>query len=87
MKKLENSKEGYIIHKERFLIKNRRYTGSKAKLIHWIKDTIQNKCKSRGRITDIFAGTGIVSASMLHLFDSIIKDVKKKCFKDVLRMS
>ena len=72
MECIKKSKEEQIICEEPFLINNRRYTGSKAKLIQWIKDVIQNQCKSRGRITDIFAGTGIVSASTLSLFDSVI---------------
>ncbi len=72
VRKIKELQKRHIICKEPFLINNRRYTGSKAKLIDWIKDTIQNECKSRGRIADIFAGTGIVSASTLPFFDSII---------------
>ncbi len=58
--------------KEPFQINNRRYTGSKAKLVNWIKDTIENKCTFKNKFTDIFAGTGIVSASNLTSFNSLI---------------
>ena len=53
-----------------FDIHNRRYTGSKFKLISWIKENIQTKKYSS--FLDIFAGTGTVSASVIEDFDKII---------------
>jgi adenine-specific DNA-methyltransferase len=53
-----------------FEIKNRRYTGSKLKLISWIRDHLKNKYQSS--FIDIFAGTGVVAASVLDSFDKVI---------------
>ena len=52
-------------------IENRRYTGSKAKLLDWIIQLINKECE--GEIfLDIFAGTGVVAASASKHFDHII---------------
>jgi len=54
-----------------FLIENRRYTGSKAKLSKWIMDLIKKNCK--GKIfADIFAGTGVIAAVASQFFDHIV---------------
>lgn len=53
-----------------FEIKNRRYTGSKLKLISWIRDHLNDKHQSS--FIDIFAGTGVVAASVLDSFDKVI---------------
>jgi len=55
-----------------FNIFNRRYTGSKLKLIPWIHEVIADNCKNTSSFTDIFAGTGSVSHSILGLFKEII---------------
>lgn len=47
-------------------INNRRYTGSKYKLMPWIKDIIHENCTSHSSLFDVFGGTGIVSASLLE---------------------
>lgn len=45
---------------EKFKIFNRRYLGSKAKLVPFIKQTISEECGNFNSFADIFAGTGIV---------------------------
>ena len=44
-----------------FKINNRRYTGSKFKLLKWIKNTIENEAKKNDSFCDLFAGTGCVA--------------------------
>lgn len=48
-----------------FDIWNRRYTGSKYKLSSWIYELIAENCKGNS-FCDIFAGTGIISYTMLN---------------------
>ena len=53
-------------------IENRRYTGSKAKLVDWIMSLIHRECVGKSFL-DIFAGTGIVSAAAAtNSFDHIV---------------
>lgn len=44
-----------------FKISNRRYLGSKAKLIDFIVNTINNECEEIKSFADVFAGTGNVA--------------------------
>ena len=53
-----------------FYIWNRRYTGSKYKLSSWIYHLIDENCKGNS-FCDIFAGTGIVSYTMLNRMNEI----------------
>ncbi len=54
-----------------YSIENRRYTGSKAKLVNWIMPLIQKNCQ--GEIfADIFAGTGVVAAAAANKFKEVI---------------
>ena len=53
-----------------FSINNRRYTGCKMKLTDWIYDTIVENCVNCDSFCDLFAGTGVVTNSMLDTFDS-----------------
>lgn len=46
-----------------FSINNRRYLGSKTKLISFIEEVIQENCPNVEVIADLFAGTGVVSYS------------------------
>jgi adenine-specific DNA-methyltransferase len=46
--------------KRGFKIQNRRYTGSKAKLVDWIMEVIERECEGE-TFFDIFTGTGIVA--------------------------
>lgn len=52
-------------------IQNRRYTGSKFKLMPWIKSLILDNCKTHDSLFDVFGGTGIVSASMIDVCQKI----------------
>lgn len=42
-------------------INNRRYLGSKYKLLDFIDEVIENNCKKFDSIFDVFGGTGVVS--------------------------
>lgn len=53
-------------------INNRRYTGSKYKLIPWLKEKLSENCSGCRRFVDIFAGTGVVTASFLEDYDSFV---------------
>lgn len=53
-----------------FEIFNRRYTGSKAKITEWIRDIILRNCKDCHSFADIFAGTGVVTNSLINDFNS-----------------
>ncbi|MCM1037978.1 MAG: DNA adenine methylase [Ruminococcus sp.] len=52
-------------------ISNRRYTGSKYKLLGWIEELILENCE--GKIFfDVFAGTGVVSDRMKAHYDKML---------------
>ena len=53
-----------------FEIFNRRYTGSKNKLVPWIKEVIGKECPNCTSFCDIFAGTAVVTHGVLDLFES-----------------
>lgn len=58
-----------------FNIWNRRYTGSKFKLVDWIVDLIQENCTGES-FCDIFGGTGVVAAKILpHMKVLYINDL------------
>jgi adenine-specific DNA methylase len=44
-----------------FKINNRRYTGSKFKLLDWIKNIIEEQTQKSNTFCDLFAGTGCVA--------------------------
>jgi adenine-specific DNA-methyltransferase len=50
---------------------NRRYIGSKYKLIEWIFSIITKECRGNS-FADIFAGTGVVSAVATKHFEKVI---------------
>ncbi|MBX4200144.1 DNA adenine methylase [Candidatus Parcubacteria bacterium] len=52
-------------------IENRRYIGSKAKLLDWIFEHVKRECKGNS-FADIFAGTGVVSARAARTYNKII---------------
>ncbi len=52
-------------------ISNRRYTGSKYKLLDWIEELILENCEGEV-FFDVFAGTGVVSAHMSRHFKKVI---------------
>lgn len=56
-------------------INNRRYTGSKYKLMPWIKELILQNCPEHESLFDVFGGTGVVTAELLDITSSnIIND-------------
>lgn len=56
-------------------INNRRYTGSKYKLMPWIKELILENCPEHESLFDVFGGTGVVTAELLDVTSSnIIND-------------
>ena len=54
-----------------FNMYNRRYTGSKYKLMKWIRDLIINNCTGN-TFFDVFAGTGVVTEYLLKDFKNFI---------------
>lgn len=52
-------------------ISNRRYTGSKYKLLDWIEKLVMENCEGE-TFFDVFAGTGVVSAHMSKHYKRII---------------
>lgn len=54
-----------------FNMYNRRYTGSKYKLMEWIRDLIINNCNG-DTFFDVFAGTGVVTEYLLKDFKNFI---------------
>jgi len=55
-----------------FSIQNRRYLGSKAKLIPFIQEVVFSKCKNINSFLDLFAGTGNVAWSFNDIYSTII---------------
>jgi len=51
-----------------FNISNRRYTGSKSKISPWIRELILDSCKNCHSFSDIFAGTGIITNTLINDF-------------------
>ena len=43
-------------------INNRRFLGSKYKLLSFIEDTVNEHCKDVKSVVDVFAGTGVVGS-------------------------
>jgi adenine-specific DNA-methyltransferase len=71
----ETIKENYFyipqVKKNHVQLQNRRYVGSKHKLIKWIFSIINKECEGNS-FADVFAGTGIVSAIATKHFKEII---------------
>lgn len=56
-------------------INNRRYTGSKYKLMPWIKELILENCSDHESVFDVFGGTGVVTSELLDITSkNIIND-------------
>lgn len=49
------------IEVDKFNIENRRYLGSKARMLEFIYDVVKNNTKDVNEISDIFGGTGVVA--------------------------
>ncbi len=52
-----------------FKINNRRYTGSKYKITNWIGEIIDENCIDCFSFCDLFAGTGVVTDSVIDKFN------------------
>ena len=59
-------------------INNRRFLGSKYKLLNFIEETVNNNCKDISSVVDVFAGTGVVGSMFL-------KNGKEVYFNDYLK--
>lgn len=59
------------VKENHFQLQNRRYIGNKHKLIEWIFSIINRECEGDS-FTDIFAGTGVVSAVASKHFKKVI---------------
>lgn len=59
-------------------INNRRFLGSKYKLLNFIEDTVNENCKDVKSVVDVFAGTGVVGSLFL-------KNGKEVYFNDYLK--
>lgn len=53
-----------------FCIENRRYVGSKSKLCEWIDEKLGTECQKCSSLFDVFAGTGVVTQSLLNTYNS-----------------
>lgn len=49
-----------------FKINNRRYTGSKYKILKWIDKILEKECPNSNSFCDLFAGTGVVTDSVIN---------------------
>ena len=54
-----------------FNMYNRRYTGSKYKLMEWIRSLIIDNCNGK-TFFDVFAGTGVVTEYMINDYQKYI---------------
>ena len=60
------------IKKNHLQLQNRRYIGSKYKLIEWIFSIINKECEKVNTFVDIFAGTGVVAAVAARHFKEVV---------------
>ncbi len=60
------------IKKDHLQLQNRRYIGSKYKLIDWIFSIINKECEKANSFVDIFAGTGVVAAVAARHFKEVV---------------
>lgn len=60
------------IKKDHLQLQNRRYIGSKYKLIEWIFSIINKECEKANSFVDIFAGTGVVAAVAARHFKEVV---------------
>lgn len=54
-----------------FNMYNRRYTGSKYKLMEWIRELIKDNCEGN-TFFDVFAGTGVVTEYLINDYENFI---------------
>lgn len=58
-----------------FNINNRRYLGSKFKLLSFIEEVVNKHCKESQSFTDLFGGTGVVAHHFNDRFDIKVNDL------------
>ena len=58
-----------------FEIHNRRYLGSKTRLLELIESVVRTECKRMDTFADLFAGTGVVSNSFFKSTKIIVNDI------------
>lgn len=71
-KKQYVNKNDKKIERGYFDTNNRRYLGSKYKLLGFINEVVENECENIQSVADIFGGTGIVAKSFYDKGKSII---------------
>ena len=54
-----------------FNMYNRRYTGSKYKLMEWIRELVKDNCEGK-TFFDVFAGTGVVTEYLINDYEKFI---------------
>lgn len=62
---------------KKFEIYNRRYLGSKTKLLDFIHQVVNDNCKDVNSVFDVFGGTGIVGYSFNKKYKVIVNDMLK----------
>lgn len=58
-----------------FDLNNRRYLGSKTKLIRFIQEVVYENCQDLETILDLFGGTGVVGYSFSDDYSIIVNDI------------
>ncbi|MCL0330794.1 DNA adenine methylase [Apilactobacillus xinyiensis] len=67
-----SNKKNNDVENNYFSIQNRRYLGSKSRLLEFINNVVQKETKNVKTIADIFAGTGVVSEMFFNQGKNII---------------
>lgn len=62
---------------DKFELSNRRYLGSKTKLISFIHEVVNDNCSNINSVLDLFGGTGIVGYSFNDECSVLINDILK----------
>ena len=62
---------------ERFKIYNRRYLGSKYKLLEFIEKIVEENTENSKVFLDLFAGTGVVADYFNKKYDVVLNDLLK----------
>lgn len=67
--------DAYNGNKLMFNINNRRYLGSKFKLLSFIEEVIEKHCKNSNTFTDLFGGTGVVAHHFNKSYQINVNDI------------
>ena len=62
---------------DKFELSNRRYLGSKTKLISFIHEVVNKNCSNINSVLDLFGGTGVVGYSFNDECSVLINDILK----------